>query len=183
MKTIHIDFAPRSIRRAVKRTQPASWALAGIGLVLCISAAVVALKLTRQYEALQADRLRVQARTVKIAAHKPVPQKFIIPDAQASAVNRAIAQLNLPWRDVFDAIEAATPATIALLAMEPDAKRQLIHGLAEAKTSDSMIAYIEELKKQAFFDSVILTRHEINAQDPNKPIRFQFEATWAELQQ
>ena len=50
--------------------------------------------------------------------------------------------------------------------------------MAEAKTSDDMIAYIEQLKKQEFFTAVLLTKHEINEQDPNKPWRFQFEAQW-----
>ena len=30
-----------------------------------------------------------------------------------------------------------------------------------------------------FFASVVLIKHEVNEQDPNKPLRFQFEAQWA----
>jgi len=109
---------------------------------------------------------------------QPVVKKTAITEAQAAAVNAAIAQLNLPWREVFDAIESATPKTIALLALQPDAKRNLVKGMAEAKTSDDMIGYIELLKKQEFFTAVLLTKHEVNEQDPNKPLRFQFEAQW-----
>jgi hypothetical protein len=37
---------------------------------------------------------------------------------------------------------------------------------------------VEELKKQELFSDVALTRHEINEQDPARPIRFQIEAEW-----
>jgi hypothetical protein len=41
-----------------------------------------------------------------------------------------------------------------------------------------MVAYVADLKQQESFSGVILTRHEINDQDPNRPLRFQLEATW-----
>jgi hypothetical protein len=41
-----------------------------------------------------------------------------------------------------------------------------------------MVGYVEELKQQELFSSVMLTRHEINEQDPNRPLRFQLEAVW-----
>jgi hypothetical protein len=92
-------------------------------------------------------------------------------------------QLNLPWRDVLDAVEAATPESIALLMLEPDAKKRRLKGTAEAKSSESMISYIEELKRQKYFSEIILTRHETNDQDPNRPLRFLFEAQWLESSQ
>ena len=87
-------------------------------------------------------------------------------------------QLNLPWRALHDAIGAATPPAIAMLALEPDARKRSMRITAEAKTSDAMIDYVEELKRQELFADVVLTRHEINEQDANRPIRFQIEAQW-----
>ncbi|HZV65151.1 MAG TPA: PilN domain-containing protein, partial [Telluria sp.] len=63
-------------------------------------------------------------------------------------------------------------------ALEPDARKRTMRITAEAKTSDDMIAYVEQLKQQELFAAVVLTRHEINDQDPNKPIRFQLDAQW-----
>jgi Tfp pilus assembly protein PilN len=178
MKALHIDFAPRSWLRALRTTRPIIWVLGCAGLVLCVSAAVAAVRLLQE-QALQAMELqRVQAQWVQRAARQPAPIKFPLSETQATAVNGAVAQLNLPWRDVLDAVETATPATIALLSLEPDARKRLLRGSAEAKTSDTMIAYIGQLKQQAYFASVVLTKHEINEQDPNKPLRFQFEAQW-----
>jgi Tfp pilus assembly protein PilN len=105
-----------------------------------------------------------------------------VPEAQAAAVNAAVLQLNLPWRALYDAVQAGTPANIALLALEPDARKSLLRITAEAKTSDDMIAYVEQLKKSEWFSGVLLSRHEINEQDPNRPIRFQLDAQWRPAQ-
>ena len=43
-----------------------------------------------------------------------------------------------------------------------------------------MFGYLATLNHQSFFYAVLLTRHDINEQDPNRPIRFQFEAEWAQ---
>jgi Tfp pilus assembly protein PilN len=176
MKPSHIDFAPRSLRRVIVRTRPAIWLVGSIGLILCVSAAVTTYGLLRQSEARQAElqtiRTRLAART------RPTPRAVSIPDAQASAVNDVVARLNLPWRDVFQAIESATPASIALLELVPDVKQHAIKGIGEAKSSDEMLDYVTRLGSQSFFKAVVLTRHEINDKDPNKPLRFQFVAEW-----
>lgn len=178
MKPLHIDFAPPSLLRSINHIRPLTWLLVCLGLALCISFAASAINLTRERDRraleLQTNQTKMVARTTP----KPVAKQLHIPETQAKAVNAAIAQLNLPWHQLLDALEAATPPNIALLTIEPDAKKHLVKGMAEAKTSDDMIAYIESLKKQATFQNVVLTKHEINEQDPNKPLRFQFEAYW-----
>lgn len=180
MKRLQIDFAPNSARRAVARTAALAWLLAMVGVVGCVSGTLRVSSLMQQHRALDLDAQNVQAKLAERALRKPLLRKFDIPEAQAGAVNSAILQLNLPWRDVLDAVQSATPNSVALLALEPDAKKRLLKGVAEVKASDGMIAYIEQLKQQPFFDAVVLTRHETNEQDPNKPLRFQFEAYWSQ---
>lgn len=179
MKALHIDFAPRSWRRTIRTTRPFLWILGCFWLIICCSAAVTAAHMLQQQSLRASELQHVRAQSAQRQARVPSPIKFNISEAQATAVNDAIAQLNLPWRDVLDAVETATPNAIALLSLEPDARKHTVRGAAEAKTSDTMIAYIEELKQTGFFASVVLTKHEINAQDPNRPLRFQFEAQWA----
>lgn len=180
MSEIRIDFAPPSLRRRIASASILTWLIMITGISLSASAAWSIYGLIESYETQAMTTSRLQSKLSRRSLPAPVVEKVTIPELQAIAVNHAIAQLNLPWRDVLDAIEAATPKTIALLALEPDAKRNLIKGSAEAKSSSEMIAYIEELKHQAFFVSVILNKHEINERDPNKPLRFQFEVQWAE---
>lgn len=176
---IAIDFAPRTLRRALARTRTTTWLCGSIGLLLCASAAITALEVIQQQNTAKTSLQRVQAKLAARTAGKAAPARFSIPETQADAVNSAILQLNIPWSAALNAIESATPPSIALLALEPDAKKHLLEGLAEANSSDGMIAYIEQLKQQPFFVAVVLTKHEINDKDPNRPLRFQFEAQFS----
>ena len=46
-----------------------------------------------------------------------------------------------------------------------------------------MLGYVATLSAQPFFTSVLLSKHETNTQDPNRPLRFQFEARWGQAVQ
>ena len=183
MKAMHIDFAPRSSGRVIASMRPLHWLLAAGGLALGAGGLAALHELTQQQDARQAALEQVQAQTDTRAAAAAGPRKSPISAAQASAVNRAIQQLNLPWSSLLTAIERATPASVALLELEPDANRQLVKGVAEAHTTAVMFAYITRLKQQPFLGNVILTRHEVNDQDENRPVRFEFEAEWLEAGQ
>jgi len=178
MSGLRIDFAPPSLQRTLHRTGALAWLLAAIALLLCVVCAALGYRLLVQQRANTAQLAGAYTRAkaplvVKIAAEAPR-----ISELQASAVNAVVMQLNLPWRALHDAIGAATPGSIAMLALEPDARKRSMKITAEAKSSDAMIAYVEALKKQDLFADVVLTRHEINDQDPMRPIRFQLEAQW-----
>ena len=178
MKTSQIDFAPRSIRLMWHHLHPAVWAIGMTGAVLCLSAAFVSYNLNRQQSRQEQEfnQIRLKYQMRQIAA---LPQQGPTPsEAQIDAVNGIINQLNIPWGQVFRAIESATPDNIALLELIPDVKRHAIKGAAEAKTMQEALDYIALLGTQSFFDSVILLHHEINEQDQNKPVRFQFLAAW-----
>lgn len=179
MNRLRIDFAAPSVQRTLYRTSALAWVLAVAALLLCVAAGLLGWRLMAQQRLdaakLEAARARANVRQVVAVAAPVVP----ISEQQAGAVNNAVMQLNLPWRALHDAIGAATPANIAMLALEPDARRRSIKITAEAKTSDEMIAYVEALKEQELFTGVALTRHEINELDPVKPIRFQLEAEWS----
>jgi Tfp pilus assembly protein PilN len=178
MKPLRIDFAASSLARTVHRTGPLAWAGALAALLLCLAAALMFARLQSQQRAERAELAAVRARA-KLPLAAPVPLAAPrISEIQAAAVNTAVLQLNLPWRALHDAIGSATPASIALLVLEPDARKRRIKLTAEAKSSEDMIAYVAGLKQQELFSDVTLTRHEINDQDPNRPIRFQLEAEW-----
>ncbi len=178
MQHMKIDFAAASVRRSLFHTSPALLLLAGAGLLLCVTALSAGWQLSQQQRARAAQLQQVQQRAAALSQRPAEVAQVAIPPAQAQFVNGAIGQLNLPWRDLQDAVAAATPRQIALLALDPDPRKQVLKLTAEAKTSDDMVAYVAELKQQELFGSVTLTRHEINDQDPNRPLRFQVEAIW-----
>jgi Tfp pilus assembly protein PilN len=173
---IHVNFARRTLKSVIAGMPLWMLGAIAVGLILIIFSGLRAASIADQRQSLE-DALQRNLKRRDAISHivvKPV----IIPEARALAINAAVAQLNLPWSDVFDAIEAATPANIALVSIEPDAKKQVLKGEAEALNSDDMIAYIERLKKVDFFVQVDLVKHEVSAQDPYKPLRFEFEAQW-----
>ncbi|MEX5747331.1 PilN domain-containing protein [Massilia sp. X63] len=179
MKRTHIDFAPRTLRRTLFRVPPrfAGFVLATAGLCFVLLAQLLGYQEERaQLAALQA------AIAMRANAMRPLPvaaqPAFTVPEAQAQAVNDAVMQLNLPWRDLVEAVSAATPSNVALLALEPDARRRSLRITAEARNSDDMLAYVARMQEQGWFASVALVRHEIAEQEPNRPLRFQLSAQW-----
>jgi Tfp pilus assembly protein PilN len=179
MRKVRIDFAPQSVRRAVFHAPRGIWALLPAAIVLGVHLFTTGLNYRKEVEAVERLRAQELARTAHTAVTRiAAPARAPVPDAQAAAVNAAVMQLNLPWRGLHDAIQAATPAGIALLALEPDAKKSSVRISAEAKDSDDMIAYVGQLQRIDWFGAVALVRHEINEQDPNRPIRFQIDAQW-----
>ncbi|CAN7501483.1 PilN domain-containing protein [Massilia sp. LjRoot122] len=179
MKRTNIDFAPRTLRRTLFRVPPRFAGFLFSTAMLCF----VLVSQVRQY---QEEREGLAALQAAIAARSQAPQalpvaappKFSVSDAQAQAVNDAVMQLNLPWRDLVEAVRGATPDSVALLALEPDAKRRVLRITAEARNSDDMLAYVAKMEEQGWFGSVALVRHEIAEQEPNRPLRFQLSAQW-----
>lgn len=178
MRRLRIDFAPPGWRRALFQLHPAVLVALALGLALCASAALGGWQLLEQRRSREQQLRHLRERQAALSAAPAAVAELPIPPEQAVFVNGAILQLNLPWRALQDAVAAATPRSVALLALEPDPRKQVLKLTAEARNSDDMIAYVEQLKEQELFSSVLLTRHEINEQDANRPLRFQLEARW-----
>lgn len=178
MKPMKIDFAAPDWRAALYRAHPALLAAGILGAALLLAGGAIGMQAAQQ-QAAREQSLRAQQRKQAAAARAPQPKaETAIPEAQAVAVNAAILQLNLPWRQLQDSVAAANTPAVALLALDPDPRKQTLKITAEAKNSDDMVGYIEQLKQQEFFTGASLLRHETNEQDPNRPLRFQVEVQW-----
>lgn len=177
MNKIKIDFAEPGLRRAIWHTAPRYWFILILGVVACLTAGYMIVHgLTLRQEQLAQRNKILKERNSQIVSVK----KIEVPLAQASAVNQVVLQLNLPWRELQYALEEATTEKVAVLALEPDARSRILKITAETKNSDDMLSYIERLKLQDSFVSVLLNKHEINEQDANKPWRFQLDLQWSE---
>lgn len=97
---------------------------------------------------------------------------------QAAALNEAIAQLNIPWQALFNALETANSPDIALISVHPNGATKNISIIAESANLETMLVYLRQLKKEAIFSELALRRHEQNEQIAQKPIRFEIEAKW-----
>ncbi|SFQ19681.1 hypothetical protein [Ralstonia sp. NFACC01] len=179
LPSFDIDFRlGPTVRAKVTRSSFA----ACVAMLLCIGIVAVESVHTGM------QRTQIESRTASVRARmaarqKPITNETSLPIRadQAASVNKAISQLNLPWRQLLQDVEASTPKEIALLSIEPDAKRNVLKGTAEAPDSAGMLAYLTQLRSRGHFESVLLTRHELNEQDSMHPLRFQFEANWSEV--
>lgn len=175
-----IDFAPPSLRRTLYRAPPRLAYLVPAVLALCVPAVFMSLQYAERQQELADLQAALAARSAPplVAPLVSSAPNVVLTPAQANAVNAAVLQLNLPWRDLAAALGEATPASIALLALEPDARRRTLRISAEAKDSDAMLAYVARLQAEEWFSSVVLMRHEVMEQDPNRPLRFQVSVGW-----
>jgi hypothetical protein len=171
MKPVRIDFSG-----ARPATPGRALALFAFGAALCIAAVWRVNAFSLREARAQADLAR--ARTALTARKPPAAAPLVLPEARVSAINAAIVQLNLPWQALFESIEQAKPKNIAILSLEPDGRKRILRVLAESKAADDMLDFVRMLREQPRFADATLTRHEINLQDPNRPLRFTLEVSW-----
>ena len=113
-----------------------------------------------------------------ISTSEKDPEQVALEVKQANSI---ILELSLPWKELFDAFESSRHSDIAVLAIEPDAQKGLVRISGEAKSLESLPRYIAYLQKISLFQDVALLNHQIQDQDPQKPVRFMLQATWSLL--
>ncbi|NTV94330.1 MAG: PilN domain-containing protein, partial [Thiobacillus sp.] len=95
---------------------------------------------------------------------------------------QVLNQLALPWDRLFSAVEESSGADVALLVMEPDTLKGLVRIGGEAKHLDAALAFVKQLGAHPIFTRVALQNHQVQQQDPQKPVRFSLVAAWSEAQ-
>ena len=98
--------------------------------------------------------------------------------AEINHANDVLLQLNLPWDKLFKAVESSTSDGIALLGIEPDSKKGQVKISGEAKNFTALLGYIRTLQASDALADVYLLNHQIQEQDPEKPIHFTLDASW-----
>jgi len=100
------------------------------------------------------------------------------PGEDQAAAESSRAQLATPWGGLLVRLENSRPKSIALLALEADARKPEATLTAEARTAKDMLAWVEQLKGEAGFGSVTLASHTLQENDPQRPIRFVLRLVW-----
>ncbi|MEA1648666.1 hypothetical protein UAJ10_06520 [Nitrospirillum sp. BR 11164] len=176
MRRQNINFAPSGYTRLKQETPAAAKVLGILGLGLCLAAALEARDRLDRLSALDHAVAQAEVDLAARTGSRAPPPDIPVPEAQATAVNSAVRQLNLPWRALLDAVEAGTPKTVALLSLEPDARRGLVRIEAEAADGEAMLAYVKQLKQQPLLAGAVLVKHRTEESQARRPLRFQIEA-------
>jgi hypothetical protein len=118
-----------------------------------------------------------RAQAESLASQRP----SIDPRRMSEALQRAnvvAVELARPWDRTFAALEAADQPGVAVLAIDPDPRRDELRITAESKTLADMLGYLDQLRAQSAFGQVALQQHEVRMDDPGRPIRFTLLAQW-----
>jgi hypothetical protein len=180
-RRLHLDLAPDSWQLAARRTPAGIWAMGLIGLG-CLAAAA-----TTWWRG-EVERSALQQQIAATAAHMAVAQRRQLPPPVAvitperrAAVDAWIAGLNMPWSDLFAALQAAGAPTIGLVELTAEARKRSIRLVAEARDSASMLAYVERLRAGAMWSAVVLVSHQQTQEQAGEPVlRFEVQLNWQE---
>lgn len=141
-------------------------ALAGVAALAWAWSNLQAVRATEAGLALQVAALeRAQPRA---AAKAPVPAATAAQIAEA----RIEAQLAYSWQPVFDALSAARSSKVALVSLDALQAKSHVKLVAEARQLADAVEFIEILQQQPGIRRAALTQHEVQADNAEKPVRF-----------
>ena len=176
MKRLYLDFVqgrPWRLPGAARERQ----LLFGVAALTVLGAATIAwqwLQIERQIDE-TGDAIAVLRRELLLRS-PPRSAPLQLSAQQIVATNDIIAQWNTPWPALLDGFESVATTDIALLQIEPDHRRRVVRGLAEAKNHQRMLVYLARLGSVRPFTGALVNKQEINDRDANRPLRFLFEA-------
>lgn len=160
------------------------WRTTGSMLILAaiVGAGMLADQYRRKLSAL--DELQSkQAKLLKIYNDRSAASKsaaVLSPDLQErlKAAQDVLDKLALPWEPLFQALETTADGNVVLLSLEPDPEKKEIRIGAEAKDMEAMLAYVDRLRDVSVLKKVYISGHQIQMQNPQKPVRFMVGAQW-----
>lgn len=171
MRRLKLDFQRKS-------------ASSGGGVVLLAIALLLGSKLFADYRDVTAEIERGEetlTRLERLTGHKAVRSDKQDADPYSAEIKRAnevIDQLALPWDQLFAAVEGASGKDVALLSVQPDKHKGEVMIGGEAKNVAAMLDYMRRLNEARQLRKIDLLSHQIQQQDPQKPVRFNLSAQW-----
>jgi len=156
----------------------------GLLLALGVAAAVAVLL---EYRAIGEHRAGLELRLAAlIRANTPaMSQRDATADARiAVSAQQAAMDLATPWTLLLSELEQASKESqgqVALLGVEPDHGKHNVRISAEARTLSLALAYVQRLQSSRSIEYPMLDRHEIRADDPQHPVRFELSGEWRDM--
>lgn len=178
MRAIHLDY------QRTYRPFPM------LGVILLLVALGIGAQMARQHDYLggvlagwETEEARVDklARQFDIRSGERGDADAAQRAREVAKANEVLRRITLPWDDLFSAVESAAPGEVALLSMEPDAEKRMLKIAGEAKHSRAMLDYIRLLESRPMLHTVTLRSHQVQINDPQRPVRFTLVAGWREV--
>jgi hypothetical protein len=165
LKPLDLDF--------VRARPSAPWA-GKLLLALAVAfAGDVAFSYARTASALKKN----EAALARYETRKSQPLKSVSKE-EMTAARETVTRLSTPWASLFGALESAASDKVALLGIEPDPKAGTVLITGDSKDYLAALTYVLNLARSEALGKVQMVRHEVKANEPQKPIGFAVSATW-----
>ncbi|MBI4207140.1 MAG: hypothetical protein HY527_19125 [Betaproteobacteria bacterium] len=149
-----------------------------LGYALLAVALAIAGDLVVRYQAMQLELKRVETAKDLLSTERRAPQP--IPkgrlDEQVKNAEAVVRQLALPWALLIQTLEEAAIKEVAILQLQPEAQQRLLKITAEARTNETMLEYLRRLAAAKTLSEVHLLSHQVQTEDPQRPIQFSVQA-------
>jgi hypothetical protein len=150
------------------------------GLALLVFAVCLAALLFSRYRDARLEVLRLSAQG-GIAVERPLralPRERL--DDETRAAEAVVRQLTVPWAALLGAIEQTATRDVAILQLQPDVEQGLLRLTAEARRREAMFEYLRRLSAARGIAEVHLVSHQVQENDPQRPIQFAVQAAMRE---
>ena len=157
----------------------------GTGILVLVAAVLGMVALTVQYERITAETVQVQAKVRALGADARKKRAVTVSKAddqkraaQVKHASEVLLQLSTPWNQLFSSVEAISAPEVAVLGITSDAGKRRVKISAEARNLHAMVDFLRKLETQPTLADVFLQSHQVQLQDPQRPVRFVVTATW-----
>ena len=161
-------------------TRPSRW----LGFLLLLVSLLAAGEITQRYrEAQLAMERQTQVEgmlSVQRPRAKSLPKAQL--DEQVKTAESVVRQLTLPWGRLIETLEATGSKDVAILQLQPDAQQRMLRITAEARNQEAMVEYLRRLSHVEGFSYVHLLNHQVQQENPLRPIQFAAQASFKALQ-
>jgi hypothetical protein len=98
-------------------------------------------------------------------------------DEETRSAEAVVRELTLPWAGLLRSLEESATRDVAVLQLQPDAQQRVVKLTAEARSQDAMFRYLQRLASAKNLGDAHLVSHQVQRDDPQRPIQFSVQAT------
>jgi hypothetical protein len=145
--------------------------------VLAVSLALAAW-LSERYLDARVEVARLETQSGLVAPErpaKPIPREKM--EEEARNAEAVVRQLTLPWASLIGTIEQAATRDVAILQLQPDAETRLLRLTAETRHREAMFDFVRRLGAAQGLADVHLVSHQVQREDPQRPVQFSIQAS------
>jgi len=162
----------------VARPRRAAW----LGYFVLAASLAVAGEVALRHRDAQDERARIEVTTgLLIGERRParaLPKERL--EEEAKAAQAVMRRLTLPWAPLVATIEEAATRDVAILQLQPDPQQRVLRLTGEARDQGAMLEYLQRLANAKALTEVHLLNHQVQLDDPQRPIQFAVQAALRE---